>query len=298
MNTNNSSTKSAGAGLLVAITASLCCITPVLALISGVSGIAASFSWMEPLRPFMIGLTVAVLAFAWYKKLKPKPAEVDCTCEPGEEEKTPFMQTKSFLGMVTVFAIAMLAFPHYSSVFYPEITKNVIATDAYEVRQIKLEVEGMTCTGCEESINHAAMEVAGVVTAKASYDKGEVIISFNEATSSQQDIIDAINATGYKVVSTEEVNPAEAPIITVGNNIKLSEVSLAVAGMTCSGCEAPINHEVSKLTGVSEVKASYKDENTIVKFDPTKTSKAEIIEAINESGYKPEFDLRNTVSFK
>jgi len=82
MSAKSSSTKSAGAGLVIAITASLCCITPVLALISGVSGMAASFSWLEPLRPFMIALTVLFLGFAWYQKLKPKQAEVDCTCEP------------------------------------------------------------------------------------------------------------------------------------------------------------------------------------------------------------------------
>ena len=284
MKTNNSSTKSAGAGLLVAITASLCCITPVLALISGVSGFAATFSWMEPLRPFMIGLTIAVLAFAWYQKLKPKSTEVDCACEPGEEEKTPFMQTKNFLGMVTIFAGLMLVFPYYSSIFYPEVTKNVVVTDAFEVRKIRLEVAGMTCTSCEESINHAAMKVAGVVTAKADYDKGEAIISFNEATSSQQEVIDAINATGYKVVSTEVVDPKTDPIITVGG-LSLQEVSLPVAGMTCSGCETPINHEVSKLTGVSEVKASYENGNTVVKFDPEKTTKAEIVKAINGTGY-------------
>jgi mercuric ion transport protein len=59
------------AGLLTAVAASLCCITPVLALLGGASGLASSFSWMEPFRPFLIGLTVLVFAFAWYQKLKP-----------------------------------------------------------------------------------------------------------------------------------------------------------------------------------------------------------------------------------
>lgn len=286
MNTENSSTKSAGAGLLVAITASLCCITPVLALISGVSGIAASFSWLEAFRPYLIALTIAVLGFAWYQKLKPKTTDVDCACEPGEEEKTPFMQTKTFLGLVTVFALVMLAFPYYSSIFYPEVTKNVATADAFKVRNIKLDIEGMTCTSCEEHIDHAAMEVAGVVEATADYKKGEAIISFNEATSSQQEIIDAINATGYKVVSTEDINPTEAPVITVGSNVNLSEVSLPVAGMTCTSCENHIKYEVSKVKGVAEVNASYKEGKTIVKYDPEKTTKEEIVKAINSTGYK------------
>ena len=43
-----------GAGLLTAIAASLCCITPVLALVAGTSGLASTFSWLEPARPYFI----------------------------------------------------------------------------------------------------------------------------------------------------------------------------------------------------------------------------------------------------
>ena len=65
-----SENKLIGAGLLTAIAASLCCITPVLALIAGTSGIASTFSWIEPFRPYLIGLTILVLGFAWYQKLE------------------------------------------------------------------------------------------------------------------------------------------------------------------------------------------------------------------------------------
>ena len=83
-----------GAGLLTAIAASLCCITPVLALVAGTSGLASTFSWLEPFRPYFIGLTILVLGFAWYQKLKPKK-QIDCNCET--EEKQKFIQSKMFL---------------------------------------------------------------------------------------------------------------------------------------------------------------------------------------------------------
>ena len=88
-----SENKLIGTGLLTAITASLCCITPVLALIAGTTGIASAFSWVEPFRPSLIGLTVLVLGFAWYQKLKPRK-EIDCACET--DEKPKFMQSKTF----------------------------------------------------------------------------------------------------------------------------------------------------------------------------------------------------------
>ena len=152
-----STTKSAGAGLLIAVTASLCCITPVLALISGTSGIAASFSWMEPFRPYLIVLTMGVLGFAWYLKLKPRTeADVQCDCE--EDEKPSFRQSRKFLGFVTVFATLMLAFPSYAHVFYPETNQNsanVMSQDTSKVKHVVINVKGMTCAGCENHIEYS-----------------------------------------------------------------------------------------------------------------------------------------------
>jgi len=51
--------------IILAITASLCCITPVLAFIAGVSGIASAFSWLHPVRPYLIVITVLLLGLAW-----------------------------------------------------------------------------------------------------------------------------------------------------------------------------------------------------------------------------------------
>ncbi|MEK7254190.1 MAG: heavy metal transporter, partial [Bacteroidota bacterium] len=52
MKSENASEKWAGAGALAAVAASLCCITPVLALLAGTSGLASTFSWLEPARPW------------------------------------------------------------------------------------------------------------------------------------------------------------------------------------------------------------------------------------------------------
>ncbi len=42
----NSNKALIGSGIITAIAASLCCITPVLALLAGTTGIASSFSWL------------------------------------------------------------------------------------------------------------------------------------------------------------------------------------------------------------------------------------------------------------
>jgi len=190
-----------GAGLLTAIASSLCCITPVLALISGTSGIASTFSWLEPFRPYLIGFTILVLGFAWYQKLKQKK-EIDCDCET--DKKPSFLQSKLFLGIVTIFAIVMTAFPYYSSVLYPKTEKKIVIVDKANIQTINLEVKGMTCASCEEHINHSVNQLNGILKVKSSYKNGNTEIEFDNSKTTVEEIKKAVNSTGYSVINTKE----------------------------------------------------------------------------------------------
>ncbi|TSA31988.1 MAG: mercuric transport protein MerTP [Porphyromonadaceae bacterium] len=199
MKTDN---KLIGAGLLTAIAASLCCITPVLALIAGTtSGLASTFSWLEPFRPYFIGLTILVLGFAWYQKLKPKK-QIDCNCET--DEKPKFIQTKMFLGIVTAFAIIMLAFPYYSNIFYPKTEKQIIVVDKSNIQKVEFTISGMTCNSCAEHVNHKVNKLTGIIYSNASYDQGNAIIEFDNSKTNITEIEKAINSTGYSVTDKQE----------------------------------------------------------------------------------------------
>ena len=202
MKTQSSEGKWVGAGILAAVAASLCCITPVLALLAGTSGLASTFSWMEPFRPYLIGLTVAVLGFAWYQKVKPQKAdEIDCDCE--EDGKTQFMLSKRFLGIVTVFAAVMLAFPMYAQIFYPDNAKEVVVVNQSDIETASFEIQGMTCTGCEEHVKHAINELDGIVEATASYTEADASVKFDATKVTLEVIKNAIDATGYKVTKSQ-----------------------------------------------------------------------------------------------
>lgn len=190
-----------GAGLLTAIAASLCCITPVLALLAGTSGLASSFSWLEPFRPYFIGLTIIVLGFAWYQKLKPKK-QFDCNCET--EEKSKFLQSKTFLGIVTAFAIVMLAFPYYSHVFYSKTDKQIITVDKSNRQKVEFSISGMTCASCEEHVNHEINKLPGIISSNTSYEKGKAIVDFDNSKTNVSKIEKAINTTGYSVTNKKE----------------------------------------------------------------------------------------------
>ena len=200
--TQKASKRLLGTGVITAIVASLCCITPVLALISGASGIASSFTWLEPFRPYLIGITVLVLGFAWYQKLKPRTAEeIQCACE--EEEKPSFWQSGKFLLIVTLFAVLMMAFPYYSPIFYPDNKKEIVNVNTSDIVTMDIDIEGMTCPACDSHVTHAAYKVEGVIYAGADHTTGKVIVKFDKSKTSANDIIKSIDATSYKVVEHE-----------------------------------------------------------------------------------------------
>lgn len=205
MKTSHSSGQLMGAGVLSAIAASLCCITPVLALIAGSTGIASTFSWLEPARPYLIFISVAVLGFAWYRKLKPaKAGEIACACEGESAEGLPgtkpsFWQSKTFLGIVTVFAALMLAFPYYSKVFYPPTPAKIMVVQSNNIQQAHLEIAGMTCAACEQEVKHEVAKLPGFIDASVDYKTGKAMVKYDQSRTTLQQIVSAVNATGYKV---------------------------------------------------------------------------------------------------
>ena len=211
-----------GAGILAAIAASLCCITPVLALIAGTSGLASSFTWIEPARPYLIGITILVIGFAWYQKLKPRTAEeIACACEEGEE-KTPFIQSKTFLAIVTGFSALMLTFPYYSGGFFPDNNKQVVIIGSVEkeeapeeeimtikaenVATIELDINGMTCPACNYTVQNAALDVPGVFESKADFKTSKAIVKYDKSKANEEEIIKSINTTEYEVVDDKKSN--------------------------------------------------------------------------------------------
>ena len=96
----------------------------------------------------------------------------------------------------------------------------------------------------------------------------------------------AIMLVACKAKTTE---PAESESSTttdlIVNPDALIQMDLVVEGMTCTGCENTINTGVSEIAGVIEVKSSFEDGKTIVKYDSTQTNIDKISQVISDKGY-------------
>jgi len=191
-----------GAGLLAALAASLCCITPLLAVLGGVGSAASAFAWLEPYRLYLVGLTVAVLGFAWFQQLKPKPA-ADCCAVP---EKRSVLQSTGFLGAVTVVALLLLTFPYYGARLYSTARPSApaVATLSNSMAPVwqtrTYRIGGMSCEACARHVEQAVQQVPGVQRVAVSYAQGTVQVRFDAAHAHPAQVEEAINGTGYPIL--------------------------------------------------------------------------------------------------
>lgn len=186
-----------GSGLLLAITSSLCCIVPILAIVGGAGGAVSAFSWAAPLRPYLLAVTAMILGIAFYQAYKPRKTD-ECNCE----EKNSFMQSKAVLWTIAALSLLLSTFPYYSGFFQPKLPQQqAIVGNSSSTRQATLHIQGMSCEACEGHVNNALLQTPGVQEAQTFYAKGITIVKFDSTQTSIYQLAAKVEAeTGYKVI--------------------------------------------------------------------------------------------------
>jgi copper chaperone CopZ len=77
-------------------------------------------------------------------------------------------------------------------------------------------------------------------------------------------------------------SPPATPIA----NASFRRVVIQVEGIWCMACEIPVRHALKKIDGVTSVKVSGAGKTAIVDYDPAKTNPAQLVAAINSTGYQ------------
>ncbi len=76
-----------------------------------------------------------------------------------------------------------------------------------ETVTVNLSIEGMTCTGCENTICSNLEKIPGVKSVTASHTDGNAVIEFEPGKVDTVMLKEAVNATGYKALKTSAVEP-------------------------------------------------------------------------------------------
>lgn len=110
---------------------------------------------------------------------------------------------KNILAFLLVLAVA------YSCTSGKDAKTEAASTAAAVANKtLNLAVEGMTCTGCENTIKEAVGGVEGVMEVTASHTEGSAIVKFDSTKTDIKAISAAITDAGYTVKGEK---PAATP---------------------------------------------------------------------------------------
>lgn len=78
--------------------------------------------------------------------------------------------------------------------------KKEVKEAAQKPDMIEVTINGMTCTGCENTIQTNLAKVPGIVSVKASYTVGNAIVEYFPAKVDTTKIKEVVNGLGYTAV--------------------------------------------------------------------------------------------------
>ncbi len=154
------------------------------------------------------------------------------------------------------------------------------------MQQIDLKVGGMSCGHCVRSVEKSLNAVPGVASARVDLEAGRAQVTAG-ADVSVAVLAKAVEEAGYEA---EAASPEETADDDSEDDIGPSAegsatLELAVEGMTCAACVRTIERSVGKLDGVTAAEVSLPAEAANVRYDPSRTSPAAVIAAIENAGY-------------
>ena len=66
----------------------------------------------------------------------------------------------------------------------------------------------------------------------------------------------------------------------------MKEVKLNIEGMRCTGCSTRLEKVLNNVDGVESAKVSLEEKKANIKYDETQVSEKELIEAVEDAGFK------------
>ena len=130
-----------------------------------------------------------------------------------------------------------------------------------------LEIEGMTCASCAQTVEKSIKKLQGVKEASVNLATEKLSVSFDESKVSVRDIQTAVDKAGYKAMTNKTTN------------------TFKIDGMTCASCAQTVEKAAKNLKGVENAEVNLATEKLTISYSPLEVSATDISKAVANSGY-------------
>ncbi|GBC76557.1 Copper chaperone CopZ [bacterium HR08] len=275
------------ASVIAAITASLCCLGPIVAAVVGLGSFGAA-AVFETWRPYLLGVTFGLLGLGFYFTYRKQ--EVHCADRSVCATRPSVGRwNKILLWLATGLVIAFATFPYYSgAVWRFLLTKGETQaiTDPAAPGDSPSRSNEFAVAGQAQQPSSPAEEPqtsSPKLAAESARDRGAVRRSISASKTYGGTVQRAGSASKPLAANSPSTtaairNPQDVPALT--------RATIEIQGMHCAGCAVNVEQALKRLPGVKAVVASYEKGQAVVEYDPAKVKPEQLKAAIDGIGYK------------
>ncbi|NWW75832.1 ATP7B ATPase, partial [Climacteris rufus] len=163
-----------------------------------------------------------------------------------------------------------------------EETSETMPSPSSQEHTVVVNIVGMTCQSCVQSIEGRISNVKGILRIKVSLEQNNAVIKYLQSEISPEQICQEILDMGFDANIAEEK-------LTTGTvtlpSLKEAIVKLRVEGMTCQSCVTNIEGKIRKLHGVAKIKVSLDNQEAIIAYHPYIIQPDDLKRHISDMGY-------------
>lgn len=185
-----------GSSLLAAFAASLCCILPIIAAVTGVAALGAAARF-EHYRPYLLGLTGFLFVVGAVRAYRDSRR----ACEPGSlcEVKPVGRWNILALSVLGVLVVALAAFPLYSGRIAEAVSPRHAPKVTAQSATTAFLVPDMDCPACAAGLRASFEKLPGVNHAAVDYNTRRVTITYDPTRQQPQAFAKIVAGAGFHV---------------------------------------------------------------------------------------------------
>ncbi|NWT56838.1 ATP7B ATPase, partial [Erythrocercus mccallii] len=169
----------------------------------------------------------------------------------------------------------------FDNMGYEESSETMPSPPSQE-RTVVVNIVGMTCQSCVQSIEGRISKVKGILRITVSLEQNNAVIKYLQSEISPEQICQEILDMGFDAnVAEEKLTTATVDL----PSLKEAVVKLRVEGMTCQSCVTNIEGKIRKLHGVAKIKVSLDNQEAIIAYHPYIIQPDDLKRHISDLGY-------------
>ncbi|WP_122090837.1 heavy metal translocating P-type ATPase [Halalkalicoccus subterraneus] len=134
-------------------------------------------------------------------------------------------------------------------------------------RRSQIDIRGMSCANCSQTIADAVTSLDGVSDANINYATDEGSVEYDPDEISLARIFDAIEEAGYTPVT--------------------DSVTIGITDMSCANCSETVQDALERTPSVVAANVNFATDEAQVTYNPSEATLTDFYNAIEEAGYSP-----------